>query len=201
MPVRIAVSDPLPMFGRGVAEAMRGAGYDVESPDDLLSWTNEVGPHMVMLTLLSPADWTLLATLHESRSQAALIAVIEHGDVLTSVRALVAGAVAVVAREANPETVYSVVSAVAAGRSLLPVEVVRALTTPQHRPPAAEHIPTDREIAWVRMLAQGFTVARLAQHAGYSERMMFRLLRALYGRWGVANRTEAIVHARGNEWL
>ncbi|MFE9690558.1 DNA-binding response regulator [Micromonospora sp. NPDC005806] len=200
MPVRIAVSDPLPMFRRGVAEAMRGAGYDVESPDDLLSWTNEVGPHMVILTLLSPADWTLLATLRESRSQVALIAVIEHGDVLTSVRALVSGAVGVMAREADPETVCSVVSAVAAGRSLLPAEVVRALTAPQYRPPP-EHIPTDREIAWVRMLTQGCTVARLAQHAGYSERMMFRLLRALYERWGVANRTEAIVHARGNGWL
>src|SRR5690348_17162710 len=75
MPVRIAVSDPLPMFGRGVAEAMRSAGYDVESPDDLLSWTNEVGPHVVMVTMLSPADWTLLATLRDSRSHVALIAV------------------------------------------------------------------------------------------------------------------------------
>ena len=200
MSVRIAVSDPLPMFGRGVAEVMRGAGYDVESPEDLLSWTNDAGPRVVMLTLLRPADWTLLASLCNGRSPVALIAVIEHGDVPTSVRALASGAVGVMARESDPETVCSVVSAVAAGRSLLPAEVVRALTAPQHRPPT-EYIPTDREIAWVRMLAQGFTVARLAQHAGYSERMMFRLLRALYERWGVANRTEAIVHARGNGWL
>jgi DNA-binding NarL/FixJ family response regulator len=200
MPVRIAVSDPLPMFGVGVAEVMRKAGYDVESPADLIAWAGDAGPHLIVLTLLDPADWTLLATLHDNRPQATLIAVIENGDVALSVRALTSGAVGVMAREADTETIRGVLSAVAAGRSLLPVDVVRALTAPQRRP-RAEHVPTETEISWIRLLARGFTVARLAQHAGYSERMMFRVLRALYERWGVANRTEAIVHARGNGWI
>jgi DNA-binding NarL/FixJ family response regulator len=199
MPVRIAVSDPLPMFGNGVAEAMRGVGYDVELPDDLFAWTGSAGRHLILLTLLGPADWTLLAELHDARPQTTLIAVLENGDVMRSVRALAAGAVSVLAREADTETVRGVLSAAAFGRSLLPIDVVRELTSPQRRP--IEHVPTETEIAWIRQLAHGFTVARLAEHVGYSERMMFRALRALYLRWGVANRTEAIVHARGNGWL
>lgn len=59
----------------------------------------------------------------------------------------------------------------------------------------------ETEISWIRQLTQGLAVARLAERAGYSERMMFRLLRDLYQRWGVANRTEAIIHARDNGWL
>jgi DNA-binding NarL/FixJ family response regulator len=200
MPIRIAVSDPLPMFGNGIAAVMRSVGHAVESPDDLLTWAEQAGPHLILLTLLGPADWTLLAALHDARPHAALVAVIENGDVAGSVRALTAGAVSVMAREADPETVRSVLSAVAVGRSLLSVDVVRALTSSQP-PPPVERVPPEAEIAWIRHLAQGLTVARLAQHAGYSERMMFRLLRALYERWGVANRTEAIVHARGKGWL
>jgi DNA-binding NarL/FixJ family response regulator len=93
-----------------------------------------------------------------------------------------------------------VLVAAISGRSVLPVEVVRALTATGdvQRP---DRIPPETEISWIRQLTQGLTVARLAERAGYSERMMFRLLRDLYQRWGVANRTEAIIHARDNGWL
>jgi DNA-binding NarL/FixJ family response regulator len=198
--MRIAVSDPLPMFGLGIAEVMRNAGHDVEFPGDLLAWSENAGPHLISLTLLGPPDWTLLAALRDSRPRTAVVAVIENGDVDRCVRALTSGAVGVMAREADAGMVRSVLSAAASGRSLLPADVVRALTS-LPRPPQAGHVPTEIEISWIRLLAQGFTVARLAAHAGYSERMMFRVLRALYQRWGVANRTEAIVHARGNGWI
>jgi len=200
-PARIAVSDPLPMFHRGVADVMRSAGHDVESPEDLLAWIAAGGGRaVVLLTLLRPADWTLLATLQESRPAVTLIAVIENGDLALSVRAVGSGAVGVMAREADFDTVRDVLAAAASGRIMLPVEVVRALTATgdtQRR----DRVPPETEISWIRQLAQGLTVARLAERAGYSERMMFRLLRDLYQRWGVANRTEAIIHARDNGWL
>lgn len=200
-PARIAVSDPLPMFRRGVANVMQNSGYDVESPEDLLAWTAAGGARaVVLLTLLRPADWTLLVRLRESRSAVTLIAVIENGDLALSVRALGSGAVGVMAREADFDTVRDVLAGAISGRSVLPVEVVRALTTTGdvQRP---DRIPPETEISWIRQLTQGLTVARLAERAGYSERMMFRLLRDLYQRWGVANRTEAIIHARDNGWL
>lgn len=200
-PARIAISDPLPMFRRGVADVMQNSGYDVESPEDLLAWIAAGGDRaIVLLTLLRPADWTLLVTLRESRSAVTLIAVIENGDLALSVRALGSGAVGVMAREADFDTVRDVLAAAISGRSVLPVEVVRALTATRdvQRP---DRIPPETEISWIRQLTQGLTVARLAERAGYSERMMFRLLRDLYQRWGVANRTEAIIHAQDNGWL
>lgn len=200
-PARIAVSDPLPMFRRGVADVMQNSGYDAESPEDLLAWIAAGGDRVVvLLTLLRPADWTLLVTLRESRIAVTLIAVIENGDLALSVRALNSGAIGVMAREADFDTVRDVLAAAISGRSVLPVEVVRALTATGdvQRP---NRIPPETEISWIRQLTQGLTVARLAERAGYSERMMFRLLRELYQRWGVANRTEAIIHARDNGWL
>jgi DNA-binding CsgD family transcriptional regulator len=45
------------------------------------------------------------------------------------------------------------------------------------------------------MMANGQTVGELARAVGYSEREMFRLLRSLYERMGVRNRTEALLKA------
>jgi DNA-binding CsgD family transcriptional regulator len=50
-------------------------------------------------------------------------------------------------------------------------------------------------------LAGGSTVAELARIAGYSERMMFRLLRALYRKLSAQNRTEALMYAQGHGWI
>ena len=52
-----------------------------------------------------------------------------------------------------------------------------------------------------RELAGGVTVAQLAAQVGYSERMMFRLLRELYDRLHVRGRTDALMLARERGWL
>ncbi|WP_425757926.1 DNA-binding response regulator [Micromonospora sp. DT231] len=184
-----------------MAEVMGAAGYDVESPEDLLAWSaTATGPHIVLLTLLQPADWALLAALRDRRPTATLIAVIEDGDLALSARALGSGAVGVVAREADADTVQLVLTAAASGRSVVPIDVIRVMTSVES-PLGGAPIASEIEISWIRQLTKGSTVARLAEHAGYSERMMFRLLRGLYQRWGVANRTEAMILARDNGWL
>jgi hypothetical protein len=50
-------------------------------------------------------------------------------------------------------------------------------------------------------LAGGSTAAERARAAGYSERTMFRLLRALYRKLPVRNRTEALMYARDHGWI
>jgi DNA-binding NarL/FixJ family response regulator len=117
-------------------------------------------------------------------------------------RLLVEDAGAAIARDALPETVRKVFDAAVAGKSLLPVEVVRGLVTPQSSPEEEyDNVPSPQEIGWLRELAFGTTVARLADRAGYSERAMFRLLRDLYARIGVRNRTEALMRAQEHGWL
>jgi DNA-binding NarL/FixJ family response regulator len=51
-------------------------------------------------------------------------------------------------------------------------------------------------VGWLRALSQGRTVRQLADHAGYSERMMYRLLAHLYGNMQVKNRIEALLKAQ-----
>jgi DNA-binding NarL/FixJ family response regulator len=78
---------------------------------------------------------------------------------------------------------------------------VRALTDPARDSRPDGDIPSPREIDWLHQLAGGLTVGQLAARVGYSERMMFRLLRELYDRLQVKGRTEALMLARQRGWL
>jgi DNA-binding NarL/FixJ family response regulator len=207
MPARIAISDPLPVFRRGIVATLGDMGFAAESPQDLLAWVRQEQRRVVALTLQSAEDWDLLAALRQARADLIVVAVLTDVQVSTYVRAVRAGAAAAVPRDAPPDAMKRVLQAAVDGASLLPVEVVQALAARQ--PPQDEGESEDEgaggtsadEIRWLRELAAGVTVARLAEQAGYSERAMFRLLRDLYARMHVRNRTEALMSARERGWV
>jgi DNA-binding CsgD family transcriptional regulator len=109
---------------------------------------------------------------------------------------------AVTPRDAQPELVRRVFEDAVGGSCLLPIEVVQAPTSSAARPAGEEAArPTPQELGWLRQLAGGTTVGRLAHEAGYSEQAMFRLLRELYRKIGARNRTEALVLSSQRGWL
>jgi DNA-binding NarL/FixJ family response regulator len=199
--IRIAVSDPLPLFRRGLMAVLGDAGFEPQTPEELLTWIRDEQRPVVLLSLLSSDDWMLLARLREARADTMVIAVLGDASTRSHVQAILGGAIAAVARDALPETVRKVFDAAVAGKSVLPVEVVRGLTSSQPFQDEDEWVPSPQEVGWLRELAFGTTVARLADRAGYSERAMFRLLRELYVRIGARNRTEAMIRAHERGWL
>lgn len=201
MSVRIAVLDPLPVFRHGVMAALGDAGFRSETPEDLMAWVRDEQRRVVLMTLRSADDWALLGQLHRARPDVIVVAILEDAGVTAYVRALSAGAVSAVPRDAAPEGIRQVFEAAMRGISLLPVEVVRALASPGERSPQAQDAPTAHEIEWLQQLAGGVTVAQLADRAGYSERAMFRLLRSLYAKLDVKSRTEALMLAHERGWL
>ena len=68
-------------------------------------------------------------------------------------------------------------------------------TARQLAPLGARLVLGARRVDRLQTMAKGRTVAQLARAVGYSEREMFRLLRQLYDRMGVRNRTEALLKA------
>jgi DNA-binding NarL/FixJ family response regulator len=200
MPVPIAVHDPLPLFRSGAVKTLRDAGLDAESPDDLGTWSGGSGRKVVLLTLDSPEDWLLLRQLPDGGHQVAVIALLEHADVRTAVQAVVAGADGVLPRECTPEALCEAALHACDGMGLLPTSVVRALADENPGPARrGDGLLSDGEVDWLRGLAQGLTVRQLAERAGYSERMMYRLLGELYETLQVKTRTEALIkaHDRG----
>jgi DNA-binding NarL/FixJ family response regulator len=200
MLVRIAVTDPLPVFRHGVVEILRDAGFESETPDDILAWVRDEQTTIVILTVQDEADWRTLDQLRLTAAGLVLIALLEQMSLRDSVRALRAGAACVMARDATPSAFRERFRAVVRGESVIPVEVLRELATPA----ADSSVQVEASLTergWLRSLALGTTVGRLAADAGYSERMMFRLLRDLYARMGARNRTEALISAQHRGWL
>ena len=200
MPICVAVSDPLPIYRQGMLATLAAAGFAVEAAGDLLDWAQQEQRLVVMLTLWTPADWAVLERFRDKRPAVVVVAVLPDADPHAYVRAVAAGATSAVPRDAAPETVRRVVEDVFRGISSLPSEAVAALAAPHERPTdIPEPSPPERD--WLRELAAGATVAQLAERSGYSERAMFRLLRELYARLGVRNRTEALMLAQRRGWL
>jgi DNA-binding NarL/FixJ family response regulator len=200
MRIRVAVADPVPLFRVGVMAILREAGFQSEVPDDLLEWSHQAQSLAVMLTLQSAEDWKTLREMRRVSPELIVVAFLVDDDVPTWVRAITTGAATVLARDAPAGFVRSVFQEAVQGRCVLPVEVVRALVA-ERATPAEPASVSEQEIAWLRELANGSTVAQVAAGAGYSERAMFRLLRGLYARMDVSSRTEALIKANREGWL
>lgn len=201
MSVRVAVFDPLPMFRHGIMAALSADGVRSEAPEDLMTWIHAEQRQVVLMTLQSAKDWALFAQLHKAQPDVVLVAVLENTDVGAYVRALAAGAVSAVPRDTPPEGIRQVFEAAVSGTSLLPTEVVRVLLSRGEPARDSPEMPSPREVEWLQQLANGLTVAQLADQTGYSERAMYRLLRSLYGKLDVRTRMEALMFARERGWL
>jgi len=200
--VQIAVVDPLPLFRDGAAAALTAVGYTVQVPSDVVAWASQMHGAVVVLTVQANEDWAVLARLHEGGSAVnSVVALLEVDVAAAGVRAVRGGARSVLARRASAEMLQRTVAATIDGHAVVPAHVLAALAAGVGtgiKP--AESVPAEK-LLWLRALAEGSTVARLASQAGYSERAMFRLLRSLYREMGVAGRFEALMRAKEQGWL
>jgi DNA-binding NarL/FixJ family response regulator len=199
MKIRAAVVDPLPLYRRGVVACLGAAGWSIDLPDNVWAWAPEAVPQVVLLGICDTSGWRLLTELHAARPHSLLLAMIDTPDVRSYVRAIRSGATGVADRAGSPDALQESFTAMVNGQVLLPAEVVRALATASEAHEEPE--PSEAECEWLRQLAGGSTVAGVAARAGYSERMMFRHLRSLYGRLSARNRTEALIRARERGWI
>ncbi|WP_018685534.1 response regulator transcription factor [Actinokineospora enzanensis] len=194
----ILVVDPLPLYRRGVAAVLAAAGHPVETHADPLAWVRQPGDVVVLLTLLVEHDWDVLRRLCALAGAHVVIAVLD-GGTTAGVRALRLGARSVVPRAATGEVLRRAVVGTIEGQAVMPAAVAAELVAGD-RSDTVRPVSTE-EVAWLRQLAAGVTVGRLASAAGYSERAMFRLLRGVYRRMGVRTRIEAIMLARESDWF
>jgi DNA-binding NarL/FixJ family response regulator len=201
MAVRIGVVDPLPLYRRGVAAELVAAGYAAEPVDDSLAWVGVDEPRALLFTVTTAEDWDRLRMLCAAAKHAAVIAVLDQAEPQAYARAITAGAGGVISRDAAPARLREALGAVERGECLLPLAAVRELARAGEIARETGPVPSAEERGWLSALAGGSSVGRVADGAGYSERMMFRLLRDLYGRMGVPSRTAALIRAREEGWI
>ena len=190
----LGVVDPAASYRSGLSVALTTAGFAPTELADPRDWAATAGRRVLLWTVRSPKDWKGFKALKGLNPELVLVALLVDPTPDAYAEALRSGAVAAVAWEAAPEDIVKVLAAALAGDTLIPAGVAQALAA---KLPAVEDPDwiTHEELTWLSTLADGGTVHDLAEKVGYSERALYRLLHALYGRLGVSNRTEAILQA------
>ncbi|MEU8658424.1 DNA-binding response regulator [Actinoplanes philippinensis] len=201
MAVEVAVVDPLPIFRHGAAGILTEAGHVVRTPRDVLTWARRTPEALILLTVLSDTDWTVLGRLTDEPIRHPVIAVVDAGMETLGVRAVRSGARSVILRQSGAAALIRAVVATLDGQSVLPASVTAALAAGRAAGPASAAAVTEQQISWLRALAAGSTVADLAGRSGYSERAMFRLLRGVYRELQAGSRVEALIRAKELGWL
>jgi DNA-binding NarL/FixJ family response regulator len=192
----VAVFDPLPLFRLGLLAALGEGGTELMSRADLERWSPLEGG-VLLLSLPDEEEWV---APDRTGPTVQVIAILHDFTVTRAARALRAGAVNVVPRDAPATEFRRVVEETRAGSLTLTLAVLRAaIATPRVTREALDL--SDDELLWLRTLAAGRSVTEIAETAAFSERMMYRKLRELYRRLGVSNRTQALIRARDEGWL
>ncbi len=190
----VAVVTPYPALRRGLAAVLAAAAFTPEEPEDPVAWVTADGHRAVLLAVEDRQDVQVVVDLRRRREDLVVVALLPQPTAESVREAVLAGASSVAGWDASPEEVVALLEAGLEARSVLPIEVVRQLARGITDESDAARLTTE-QVDWLRALAAGATVYQLAGQVGYSEREMYRLLRALYDRLGVRNRTEALVWA------
>lgn len=185
----VLIVEPLPAYRRGLALAFAERGFLVEETASLDAAAEM--PDVVAFTVDDDEDWGALPAL--TRTRAVVIALLEDATAGSFRRALRLGLAGAVPRDAPPEEIVSVAHAALDGATLLPCAIARQLARCGGMD---EPVPlSDCETGWLRALAEGATVAKLAEAARYSERQMHRLIADVYRQIGADNRQQALLYA------
>ncbi len=190
---QVAVVETAGAYRRGLANALAEAGYEAVEPQDLASWANETAALAALIG--GPAD-DLDRTIAVVAPAVTVVALVAIDDPEAWWRAMVAGASAVADRDERPEAIVTVLGHAMEASVLMPSSAVRWLMDRAAIPTATTAQVSREEAEWLRFLADGRTVADLADEVGFSERTMFRRLYEIYGRIGARNRIEAVVAAQ-----
>lgn len=195
--MRVLVIDSSELVARGIVGALSGVGweactttYDHVLAQDAHSLLSGCG--LVIVGIDDPRGRLVIERVSAT---SAVIALVESAEPGSYREALRLGAMNAVARTDHTQRLLSVARAVLDDEALLPVSVLKelALRVREHQSAASVLTETDRDV--LGHLAEGITVAALAERLNRSERDCYRILTELYRRMRVSGRAQALVRA------
>lgn len=199
-PIRILIVAPYPTLQYGLRAAVEsadelevtGLAADLEQ---VLAFIDEDPVDL----LLADADWSVveLRALAELPEAPPLTLLIEDPDVAAEL--LLAGAQAVLPRDATPEEIVAALRAVYAGLIVLDDRARSRLALPaaERRAPVTSDyaLLTTRELQVLELIAQGLPNKSIATALGISEHTVKFHVGSLLTKLDAASRSEALAHA------
>lgn len=170
---------------------------DAASGETALALVRQLHPDVVLMDIRLPGMNGIEATrrIRKDHPDVRVLMVTAHDDDEYVRGALEAGAAGYLSKTAPGRKLIEAVRAVAAGTTVLePTTLTRLLSESAHPRNAASGL-TDRELAVLKLLADGMHNKQVARELGISLRTVERHCDNIYDKLGVGSRTEAVVWA------
>lgn len=200
--IRVLLADDQALV-RGALAAMLGLEPDIEvvaqvsSGDEVLPAAREANPDVALLDVQMPGKdgITAAAELHKALPSCRIVVCTTFGRPGYLSRAMAAGAVGFVVKDAPPEQLVDAVRRVHSGlRVVDPALAAESLATGQSP-------LTDRERDVLRVASSGGTIADVARTLSLSQGTVRNHLSSAIGKTGARTRAEAARVAEDRGWL
>lgn len=189
-----------PISEAGVSSQLR------PRPEVRVAAPAEADDAQIVVVVVDSVDDEAVSVLHalQRRGQARVVLVAGRLDDDDLVRAVEAGVVGLVRRsEATPERLVAVIGAAAAGDGSVPPDLLGRLLAQvgqlQRHVLAPRGLSftglATREVEVLRLVADGFDTAQIAQRLSYSERTVKNVLHDVTTRMQLRNRSHAVAYA------
>lgn len=188
----VAVYDPLPLVRHGLCSALRADGFDVREQPNSLGWTTGPGIAVVIYSLVGDQGLHELDEILGTTPETLAIVLLNDYTVPLFAAVLQRERSYPVLRSSSPSAVVDAVGCALFGEVKLPADVATSLARSAGAGDQAQSPLDPDETRWMAQLAGGKTVLTVAEHAGFSEREMFRRLSRVYRKLGVDCRAAAI---------
>ncbi len=202
--IRVVVADDHRVVRIGL-EQLLATFDDVEAVgfaaggEEAIALCRDLEPDVLLLDLSMPDLDGIEVTeqLRASTPETRVVVFTSFSDRERIIRALDAGAIGYLLKDAEPEEILAAIRAAARGESpLAPRAAAELLADRKTRPPTVEL--TAREHDVLRLVVDGLANKQIARRLGISEKTVKGHLTNLFQRIGVADRTQAALWAERN---
>lgn len=198
---RVAVTGNTTTWRRGMAASLGDASIDATILEDISEFRPGRDGSAVIVGGAARTILDSVVDFSEEYPAVPVVMVIPDLKIGTLATAIRGGATAVVDEESGIDLIIAAIGMAIVGMTPVPTRIVAAMAQLIPEDADLKRLVSDEEVSWLRSMAEGVTVAELAERSGYSERAMFRNLRNLYLRIEARNRTEALIWASRNSLL